>query len=59
MLGESHSLVDEFPEYQEVIQMLVEKDASFAAERKKYDLLDSKIRKLELQNAPISDLGFS
>lgn len=55
MLGENHSLLNEFPEFKELITKLVSSDQSFAEDAKQYDELDAKIRKLELKNSPISD----
>lgn len=55
MLGENHSLVNDFPTYKEKIATLNELDALFAQDAKKYHLLDNEIRKLELRNAPIED----
>lgn len=55
MLGENHSLLNEFPEFKELINKLVSSDQSFAEETNQYDELDAKIRKLELANSPISD----
>jgi hypothetical protein len=36
MLGENHSLVNEFPEYQEIIARLIESDEVFAKDSKHY-----------------------
>ncbi|MCG9697689.1 YdcH family protein [Shewanella sp. Isolate11] len=55
MLGESHSLANDFPEYQAIITKLVQSDAVFAKEVKQYDALDKEIRVLELNGAPIDD----
>jgi len=55
MLGENHSLVNEFPEYQEIIARLIESDEVFAQDTKHYNALDEEIRKLELNGAPIDD----
>lgn len=55
MLGEDHSLLNEFPEYKERINQLNESDATFAEQANKYNELDAKIRNLELDNAPIGD----
>jgi len=55
MLGENHSLLNEFPEFKELITKLVSSDQSFAETTIKYDELDAKIRKLELVNSPIGD----
>jgi uncharacterized protein YdcH (DUF465 family) len=55
MLGEDHSLVNEFPTYKNKIAELNAMDESFASDAKRYHQLDSEIRKLELNNAPIDD----
>ncbi len=55
MLGEDHSLLKEFPEYQKTITSLAASDETFAAKMKEYDALDKDIRKLELRDSPISD----
>ncbi|PMH39836.1 hypothetical protein BCU68_06995 [Vibrio sp. 10N.286.49.B3] len=55
MLGENHSLLNEFPEFKESIDALVGSDQIFAADTKKYNDLDAEIRKLELRDSPIGD----
>ncbi len=55
MLGEDHSLVNDFPEYLEVIKRLMESDIGFAAANKRYTALDKEIRTLELRGSPIED----
>jgi len=55
MLGEDHSLVHDFPEYQDIIAKLSESDETFAEENKEYTVLDKEIRKLEVNGAPIDD----
>jgi uncharacterized protein YdcH (DUF465 family) len=55
MLGEDHSLVNEFPAHKDKISKLNKSDSIFADNAKRYHLLDSEIRKLELNNAPIDD----
>ena len=55
MLGESHSLLHEFPQYEAVIQRLLSSDADFAADTKHYNALDKEIRTLELRGGPIED----
>ena len=57
MLGEKHSLDNEFPEYQDTIAMLTENDEFFAKENKYYTALDNEIRILELNYAPIGDVA--
>jgi uncharacterized protein YdcH (DUF465 family) len=55
MLGENHSLLNEFPEFKELITKLALSDQSFTEIAKQYDELDAEIRKLELANSPVSD----
>lgn len=55
MLGENHSLVNEFPEYQGIISSLMESDEIFAKDTKRYNDLDKEIRELELNGTPIDD----
>ncbi|MCG9711625.1 YdcH family protein [Shewanella insulae] len=55
MLGENHSLINDFPDYQDLILKLSESDNGFAQDNKKYSALDKEIRTLELNDAPIDD----
>jgi len=55
MLGENHSLVNEFPEYKDSIARLSKSDEVFAKNTKHYDALDKEIREHELNDAPIDD----
>lgn len=55
MLGENHSLLNEFPSDKETIEQLTQSDPKFAEKAKKYHTLDTEIRKLELNSAPIDD----
>lgn len=55
MLGENHSLVNEFPKLKERIAELVQNDITFSKDTKTYNTLDKKIRSLELQDSPIVD----
>lgn len=55
MLGENHSLVNEFPAYKQTITQLIQVNKNFAANAERYHLLDTEIRQLELNNAPIDD----
>ncbi len=55
MLGEVHSLLNDFPEHTATINRLTEEDAAFAADNKRYTALDKEIRDLELRGAPIED----
>lgn len=47
MLGENHSLINDFPDYQDLILKLTESDDGFAQDNKKYSSLDKEIRTLE------------
>jgi len=55
MLGENHSLLNEFPEYRDIISRLMESDKVFAKDTKRYNDLDKEIRELELNGTPIDD----
>ncbi|MDD8060702.1 MULTISPECIES: YdcH family protein [Shewanella] len=55
MLGESHALLVDFPEYTDTILALTTKDGEFADSARRYHELDTEIRKLELRNSPTSD----
>lgn len=55
MLGENHSLVNDFPEFTDVIAGLLESDPDFAKDNKEYTAMDKEIRVLELNGAPIDD----
>lgn len=55
MLGEDHSLLNEFPEFKETINRLAESDKEFSKQNEKYTEIDKEIRTLELGNAPIGD----
>ncbi|AZG34257.1 MAG: YdcH family protein [Shewanella psychromarinicola] len=55
MLGESHALLVDFPEYQNKILLLTASDTEFVEDAKQYHKLDTEIRKLELRNSPTSD----
>ncbi len=55
MLGEDHSLLNEFPEFKDIILRLVESDREFLENNQKYNELDKEIRTLELNNTPIDD----
>ncbi|WP_028109092.1 YdcH family protein [Ferrimonas futtsuensis] len=55
MLGESHALLVEFPEYRAKLESIMLSDASFKADANRYHALDEEIRQLELRNAPIDD----
>ncbi|SET00749.1 YdcH family protein [Thalassotalea agarivorans] len=55
MLGEVHSLINDFPELKDKINALNESDVVFADKNKQYNALDKEIRELELNSAPIDD----
>lgn len=55
MLGEDHSLTQDFPEHLNTIKKLNSNDPEFADKANKYNALDKEIRTLELQDAPIDD----
>lgn len=55
MLGENHSLINEFPEHKSAIETLVTQDPKFASEMARYNELDTEIRELELNNSPTDD----
>ena len=55
MLGENHSLINEFPKYQDIISRLMKIDEVFAKDTKRYNDLDREIRELELNGTPIDD----
>jgi len=55
MLGENHSLINEFPEYKEKIQSLKISDEVFADMAKRYHELDHRIRGLEKRDVPTTD----
>lgn len=55
MLGEDHSLINEFPEYKDTIFALIECDKEFSEGVTRYNNLDKEIRELELGDAPIGD----
>lgn len=55
MLGETHSLVADFPEMAELVVQLSEDDQAFAKLNGRYNALDKEIRELELEDSPITD----
>jgi uncharacterized protein YdcH (DUF465 family) len=55
MLGESHDLLHEFPEYEEKIAELRKNNDAFHHMMDEYDWLDAHIRSLEELQNPISD----
>ncbi|MEO2268522.1 DUF465 domain-containing protein [Pseudoalteromonas sp. YIC-656] len=55
MLGEKHSLINEFPEFNELIHVLAKNDLHFKKAMQRYDDMDKEIRNLELINSPIED----
>ena len=55
MLGESHDILHEFPEYEGKIKDLVSTDTGFAGMLKDHDQVDAQIRELELHDQPVAD----
>lgn len=55
MLGESHALIIDFPEYREAISSLNSEDKTFSNKAARYHELDLEIRRLELKDSPVSD----
>ncbi|WP_428605449.1 YdcH family protein [Sedimenticola sp.] len=55
MLGETHDILHEFPNLEETINTLHDKDPQFASLMEEHDTLDSEIRNLEELNQPIDD----
>ncbi|MEL0639950.1 YdcH family protein [Pseudoalteromonas aliena] len=50
---QNHSIANEFPQYTNT--SLIKSDVEFALQVEKYNLLDTQIRELELEKAPIDD----
>ncbi|GMR20498.1 MAG: YdcH family protein [Gammaproteobacteria bacterium] len=59
MLGENHSVHQEFPEKRELIDKLIAEDMHFSKISREYDTLDKEIRVIELHDSPIGDLTFT
>lgn len=55
MLGESHDLFHEFPEYRERIAELKAVDAQFAALYDEYHIVNNEVERIELQIETPSD----
>ena len=55
MLGEDHSLTNDFPEYKFHFEDLCAHDSEFQMTNKRYAALDKEIRKLEMRDSPIED----
>lgn len=58
MLGEQHSILTSFPEYQEAIEKLLKIDLHFYSLVSQYNELDHKLVSLEEVGTPISDDEF-
>lgn len=56
MLGESHDINHEFPEYIEKIDSLKKINPAFEALMKEHDKLDGEIRDLEEHDQPVADI---
>lgn len=55
MLGESHDLLNEFPDLEVKIAALRTSDEEFATLMTNYDILDAEVRKLEELGTPVAD----
>ena len=55
MLGESHDLIHEFPEFSDKINELKAKDPAFAKLMDHYDALDRRVREWEELAQPVAD----
>ena len=55
MLGESHDLVSEFPEFQQRIEVLRVSDNDFAKLMNTYNQLDARIRRIEEFGQRVTD----
>lgn len=55
MLGETHSVVHEFPEYKERVEKLKHNNPDFSSLMSQHDQLDKKIRGLETTDQPVND----
>lgn len=56
MFGEPHDIPHEFPEYQDMIQTLQNKDSEFQRMYMEYHALDSEIRDIEQNVEAVSDM---
>lgn len=55
MLGEDHSLTQDFPDHLSTITKLNTENPEFAKMAQQYNAIDKEIRILELKGAPIDD----
>jgi uncharacterized protein YdcH (DUF465 family) len=55
MLGESHDLMSEFPEFRDRIETLRSNDGNFARLMTEYDQLDARIRRIEEFGQRVAD----
>jgi uncharacterized protein YdcH (DUF465 family) len=55
MLGESHDLISEFPEFHDRIEVLRARDEDFGKLMKEYDQLDARIRRIEELGQHVAD----
>ena len=55
MLGEFHDILHEFPEYRSKIRELMASNREFAGMLREHDIIDAKIRDLELHDQPVAD----
>jgi len=55
MFGEDHSIMNEFPNYQPVIEKLNQEDSAFQQMYQEYHAHDKEIRDIEQNVEPVSD----
>lgn len=55
MLGETHDIEHEFPEFHNQIEELKQINPAFSALMREHDQLDAEIRSLEEHDQPVSD----
>lgn len=58
MLGENHSVHQEFPEQHELIEQLMAEDMHFKRIADEYNMIDKEIRGIEMRDSPIDDSAF-
>ncbi len=58
MLGENHSVHQEFPEQHELIERLMAEDMHFKRIADEYNMMDKEIRGIEMRDSPIDDSAF-
>ncbi|EXJ14725.1 YdcH family protein [Imhoffiella purpurea] len=55
MLGESHDLLHEFPDLENKIATLRERNSEFSSLMDRYDDLDARVRSIEELGSPVAD----